>query len=392
MEPGLSRPRSIVSAARSPRVLHVVETLGRGSVENWLLRMAAHARTKKVPIDWTFYCHLSEPGDREALARDLGLRVVRTPVPIARKTAFAHALRAELATGRYDILHAQHDLTSGLYLAAAVGLPLKRRIVHVHNADEEVLTDHPLKKAMLRAFLRRTCLALADRIVANSNHSLETFLAGRVRRPGRDVVHYLGIDPSRFAAGTEDRRALRRALGLTETQPILLFAGRMTPEKNPVFAVDVLAELHRRRPDVVGVFAGVGSLEEPVRRRIGKLGLESTTRLLGWCQNVPDIMCASDWFILPHPEHPVEAFGIAVVEAQLAGLRLLLSQGVLDDPLLPTAVFRRLGLAEPPSVWAQAALDMLAEPAPSRAEVLAAHRASPMDMDRALDDLLGLYP
>lgn len=374
-----------------PRVLFVVESLGRGSIETWLLRMAAQARARGEPIDWTFYCVLEEPGPKERVAEELGLRVMRTPVPMGRKGAFAGALRRELRRGGYTVLHAQHDLVSGLYLAAALGLPLERRIVHVHNADEEVLTDHPVKKALLRPALRRACLMLADVIAANSNHSLDTFLGGRRRRPGRDLVHYLGVDPAPFIAARGDRAGLRRALGLAEDAPILLFAGRMTPEKNPLFAVEVLAELRRMRPDAVGVFVGTGSLEEPVRRRIGELGLESATRLLGWRDDVPEIMCASDWFILPHPEHPVEAFGIAVVEAQLAGLRMLLSRGVLDDPLLPTAAFRRLPLAEPPDAWARAALDMLAGPAPSRAEALAAHRASPMDMDRALDDLLALH-
>jgi glycosyltransferase involved in cell wall biosynthesis len=139
------------------------------------------------------------------------------------------------------------------------------------------------------------------------------------------------------------------------------------------------------------VFVGAGSLEDAVRARAADLGQSEAIRLAGWRSDIPEVMAASDWFILPHPESPPEGFGIAVVEAQLAGLRLLLSKGVLDDPLLPTAVFRRLGLAEPPEAWAAAALDMLAGPAPSRAAAVAAHRESPMDMDRALDDLLSLY-
>ena len=83
-------------------------------------------------------------------------------------------------------------------------------------------------------------------------------------------------------------------------------------------------------------------------------------RLLGWRDDLPEIMSCSDWFILPHPEHPVEGFGLAVVEAQLAGLRMLLSRGIPDDPLLSTASFRRLALSEGPKVWAKAAMELLA--------------------------------
>jgi hypothetical protein len=105
---------------------------------------------------------------------------------------------------------------------------------------------------------------------------------------------------------------------------------------------------------------------------------------------MPEVMSCSDWFILPHPEHPVEGFGLAVVEAQLAGLRMLLSRGILDDPLLPTASYSRLALSEP-KMWATAAMELLCKSEPSRVAALAALRESPMNMDQALKGLLELH-
>jgi hypothetical protein len=87
----------------------------------------------------------------------------------------------------------------------------------------------------------------------------------------------------------------------------------------------------------------------------------------------------------------MEGFGIAVVEAQLAGLRLLISLGVSDAPLLPTAACRRLSLDDGAEAWADAAERLWRAPPPSRAEALAAFQASPMDLDYALDDLLRLH-
>ena len=77
----------------------------------------------------------------------------------------------------------------------------------------------------------------------------------------------------------------------------------------------------------------------------------------------------------------MEGFGIAVVEAQLAGLRMLLSLGIPDDPLLPTASVSRLPLAAGAEVWAQAAIELLRQPAPSRLDALAALGHSPTDME-----------
>jgi glycosyltransferase involved in cell wall biosynthesis len=373
------------------KVVHVVESLNLGAVENWLVRMLAYSRTRGTNVDWTFYCTLDQPGAEDERVGALGARIVRTPAPLSRPLAFARALREELIRGSYDIMHCHHDLVSGLYLGAALGLPIGLRLVHVHNADENVLTPRPLRQYLYRPLLRQTCLRLADRIVGISDHTLDTMLAGRRRRPGRDIIHYYGVDPAPFEAASGNRTAFRRSLGLSDDALILLFGGRITPEKNPVFAVDVLAALVAREPRATGVFAGAGSLEGAVLARATELGVVDRIRMIGWRRDLPEVMSASDWFILPRPEHPMEGFGLAVVEAQLAGLRMLLSRGVPDDPLLPSAVFRRPALSAGPEAWAQAAVEMLAEPAPCRKAALRALASSPMAMDRALDHLLSFH-
>jgi glycosyltransferase involved in cell wall biosynthesis len=374
-----------------PRVLHVIENLNRGAVENWLVRMLRHARRRNVGVDWTFYCSVGQPGEMEGEARALGARVISSPVPLARKVQFIRALRIELQRGSYNVFHCHHDLLSAVYLLAAAGLPIRRRIVHVHNADETVPTPNRFKQCLYRESMRRICLAMADRVIGNSNHTLDTFLAGRSRRPGRDVVHYYGVDSTPFENMTPDRAGFRRQLGLAENALILLFAGRLVPEKNPVFATDVLGELQHMNSQAVAVFAGAGSQEEAVVARARELGIDNSVRLLGWRRDVPEIMGCSDWFILPHPEQPMEGFGLAVVEAQLAGLRMLLSCGIPDDPLLPAASFRRLSLSAGPKAWAGAAVELSHAPTPSRGTALAALRQSPAAMDRALDALVGLY-
>jgi glycosyltransferase involved in cell wall biosynthesis len=353
--------------------------------------MLGHARERQVALDWTFYCILEQAGamDEKALAH--GARVIHSPVPLVEKAEFIRALRRELRRGEYDVLHCHHDILSAVYLLAATGVPLRRRIVHVQNADEAVPTGSRYKQQIFREPMRQACLLMADRIVGVSGHTLDTFLAGGVRRSGRDSVHYYGVDPAPFANVTADRLDFRRRCDLLDDASILLFGGRLVPEKNPVFAVEVLASLRNMDSHAVAVFVGSGSHEQQVLKRARELGVESSVRLLGWRNDLPEIMSCSDWFILPHPEYPVEGFGLAVVEAQLAGLRMLLSPGILDDPLLPTASFRRLPLADGPTAWAKAALELLRQPAFSRGAAIDALKESPMDMDRALEGLLQLH-
>jgi len=376
---------------RYPTVLHVVENLDRGAVENWLVRMFRHGKQKGFDLDWTFYCTLGREGALDPEVRALGGRIVYSPVPIGEKCAFMRALRREMKRGRYEVLHCHHDLVNAVYLAASIGLPIRRRLVHVHNADENLLTPSQWKQQFLREPMRRICLVMADQIVGISQHTLDTFLRTRERRPGRDHVHYYGIDPSPFQKVKVDRAGFRRRLELPENALLILFAGRMVPEKNPLFAIEVLAELKRQRPDVAGVFVGCGSEEKAVAERAEQLRLGDAFRSLGWRNDVPEIMCCCDWFILPRPERTTEGLGIAVIEAQLAGLRLLLSRSVSDDPLLPTACVARLQLAAGARVWAQTAINLLAQPQPSRQKAEAALASSPFDMDYALRDLIALH-
>ena len=380
-----------MTAGAPPKVLHCVERLHTNAIESWLVRMYCHALSRGYAIDWWFHTQLKEPGRLESLYSALSSRVFRSPYPLSASNDFFIAFWRLCMEQRFDVVHVHSDLTSAPYAVAARLAGVRRVIVHIHNADESVPTPRAWKQRLYRPALRRVCLTLADRLVGISNHTLDTFLFERPRRRGRDIVHYYGLDRSPFEGRAPDRAAFRRELHLADDAAILLFGGRIVPEKNPVFAVDVAAELIRLQPNAVAIFAGAGSLEEAVVARARALGVAGRVRMLGWRSNLPEIMRCSDWFILPRPERPMEGFGLAVVEAQLAGLRILLSQGISNDPLLPTAVFRRLSLADSPCVWAKAALEMLEEPAPSCTKALAALRRSPMDMDYALAHLMELH-
>lgn len=373
------------------RVLHVVEKMDRGATESLLLWMLKHGRKRGVPIDWTFYCIHSTDGPLADEAARLGAKVIGSPVGIDRPFAFSQALREELRTGGYDVLHAHHDLMSGLYLLASEGLPLKRRVVHVHNAGEAIPTSNRLKIALYKPILRRLILARADRIVGISNHVLDTFLAGRKRRTDRDEVVYSGIDPSRFFDVPPDRLSFRRELAFPENARIILFPGRIVTEKNPLLAIEVFAALRRLDNCAVAVFAGAGAQEQEVVRRAESLGVSKHVRMLGWRNDVPAIMRSCEWCIIPSSEDPMEGFGLAVVEAQLAGLRLLISRGVPDDPLLPSASYRRLALSQSANEWAAAAVELMADAPPSAAAACRELAISPMDMDRAMTNMMKLY-
>ncbi len=103
-------------------VFHIIESLNRGAVENWLVRTLKHAMRCGGQTDWTFYCTLGRPGALDDTALAAGARIVYSPVPLANKIAFIGALRKELIRVKPDVMHCHHDLVSAVYLVAATGL------------------------------------------------------------------------------------------------------------------------------------------------------------------------------------------------------------------------------------------------------------------------------
>jgi len=377
---------------RIMRVLHVVESLDRGAVENWLVRMFLRAKTLGHDPDWTFYCMLAQPGRQEDAVERHGGKVLRSPCEFRETTRSLLSLRKAIRSGGFDVLHCHHDFTSGFYLAAAAGLPIRKRYVHVHNTDEALPTPSRLKRRLLLEPLRQSCLQMADGICGISDHTLDQFLRGRPPRPGRDRVIYYGVDTAPIRAAAVDPVRFRGELGLPSDARILLFVGRMAPLKNPCFVLDVLEAVLPRERRAHAVFAGAGDLEAEVRRRAAERGLSGRVRLLGWRDDGPRLMRNSDLFVFPRLEEPKEGLGLVVVEAQACGLPVLTTPGVCDDAVVDPGLVTRLPLADGPARWAGRAVELMDRNRDrAREAAAAAVEASRFGMDASVDRLLEMY-
>jgi glycosyltransferase involved in cell wall biosynthesis len=280
---------------------------------------------------------------------------------------------------------------SAPYLIASKIACNAKTIVHIHNTSEAVPVAGRFKRFILQHTFRRICLSLADKILGVSNHTLDSFLHGKNRVVGRDYVCYSGVDATPFTNAQVDGKGFRLSLGLPEDASLMLFAGRMVPEKKPAFALEVLKKLRETMPSTVGIFVGSGSEEQSTKSLAKSMDLEQFTRFLGWRSDIPEIMSSCDVFIHCGPETPKEGFGLAVVEAQLAGLRLIVSEGIGDDALLKESVFTRLSVEKSPHEWASAVASLFDRSPPTRQEVAKQFRETPMDMDNSLNNLLGHY-
>ncbi len=165
------------------------------------------------------------------------------------------------------------------------------------------------------------------------------YIAAEVRRllPERlrDRLHVcpMGVDFEAFGGGYDrdgKRRELMRRVGGSENTLLLLYAGRLSKEKNLPVLPGVLARLAgHRRFDYRLIVAGDGPFAAELRHALEECA-PGRSLFLGHCdrEELRAILHAADLFIHPNPREP---FGIAPLEAMAAGLPLIApgSGGVL---------------------------------------------------------------
>lgn len=361
------------------------------AVENWLFRIMRDSRDRYPDFHWTFYCSHGQPGRLDDAVRALGGDVINSPVPMGETRKFVSEMRRTIVRGEYDVIHAHHDIVSAVYLLASVRTPLRRRIVHVHNTSLQLPTPSALKKTIVWEPMRRVVLTLADRIAGISRDALGSMILNAPPKPGRDVVVYYGIDTTRFRSPKRTAAETRQSIGVAPDAKVILFAGRMTEYKNPGFVIDVLARVAAEVPEAVAVFAGVGPENDSVIQRARDAGLSDKIRVLGWRDDLPELMLASDLLLWPGQEVPKEGLGLGIVEAQAAGLPIIMSRSVPDDAVVIDELVSVLPLALGPDAWAREAVRKLSTEHLNRSEALSRIEASHFSLKAGTDNVMALY-
>jgi alpha-1,6-mannosyltransferase len=210
------------------------------------------------------------------------------------------------------------------YRPAVVGLSCERM-------DENVahyLSPRPRVASLSRFYMKHFYFPMFDHHIAVSPHVAgELHAASRGHAVRRGVwVRPMGAECDLFRAERRRpaaRQWLEALTGSPEGASILLYAGRLAPEKNLGL---LLAIIERLEADSPGSFhlliAGEGprrvSFEEECSRRA-----PGAVCFLGHIANrqiLADIYANSDLFLHPNPGEP---FGIAPLEAMASGLPLI---------------------------------------------------------------------
>jgi len=225
---------------------------------------------------------------------------------------FLRRLRAHLRAGRYDLVQC-YSLTAELWLRAL--LPWLPATCLVGSIRGLFFVYAPWQWRVKRWVLGRCALAIAN----SAAGARET--ARRTRYPAGRIA----VVPNGVAVPAEldavERMRLRDSFGVATGQALLLFVGRLVPEKNLPLLLGALADIDPARRPLL-LLAGDGPLEAEVRSAIERHALAAHVRVLGERRDASRLMQAADLLVLPSLE---EGLSNVVLEAMAAGCAVLAS-------------------------------------------------------------------
>jgi glycosyltransferase involved in cell wall biosynthesis len=308
--------------------------------------------------------------------------------PLATLAYVAGAARLVAALApRVDLVHA-HQLLSpssaALLLKALAGTPV---LLNPHACgaigDVGVLSSTVLGRLRLRATVAR-----ADAFVAISGP-----IHAELREAGVPEERILtipnGVDLDRFRpADPDERAALRRALGLPPG-PLVVYTGRLAPEKGVDLLLaawpGVIAQLPAARLWLLGEGAERARLEEAARRT----GIADSVTLPGSAADVAPFVRAADAAVLPSR---TEGMPVALLEAMACGVPAVATAVGGSVEVLRDGVTGRLVPPERPDALAEGLLEALREPAArERARVARDEVTARYGLDRVADTFLEVY-
>lgn len=200
----------------------------------------------------------------------------------------------------------------------------KGRVPVIFRGDSTLLDDKGGIKSVLRSqFLKRIYRHIDYALYAGSNNKAYFKKCGLKETQLFFAPHT--VDNDRFAEDrTNEALTLRKQLGVSDDEKLLLFAGKFEHKKDPLALLEAFIDI--TQPGTHLLFAGNGILETELKNKANR---HKNVHFIGF-QNqlyMPVVYQACDIFCLPS-KGPGETWGLAVNEAMACGKVILISNKV----------------------------------------------------------------
>ncbi len=285
------------------KVLHVISGLGVGGAERLLLWAAQYHDRDRYPMG---VVSLMSGGEFAEGIREAGVPVMELGQRRGRLTPKGFTgLMGEVGRTRPLIL--QGHMFHGNLLVRMVRPLVSRGSVVVNTIHN---TWHPLH----RRVVDRTTAWLASGFITFSPRAEDVFTEpGPFGRPVRHIPYGIEIPPRDRA----DVPSLRARLQLPRDRFIWIAAGSLTRQKAFHDLIAAFATVVENGARAMLLIAGEGDERPGLEKLISDLGMKEMIKLMGMRLDIPDLMAASDAFVL---SSHWEGNPLVLLEAMAAGL------------------------------------------------------------------------
>jgi glycosyltransferase involved in cell wall biosynthesis len=218
------------------------------------------------------------------------------------------------------------------------------------------------------------------------------FKAPRVSLAERIFVCPRGVNSEQFSPARKSdtvKREMRERAGIPENSIVLLYAGRISPEKNIGLLVDFMEILARdTEKDYRLLVAGAGPQSDWLKQQTEKRVPEKIVQLGHLDKDLlADYYASADIFVHPNPREP---FGIAPLEAMASGVPVVAPNA---GGILSYATRENIWLVEPTGEnFASAVREIIENPLNTKEKVKnALETARQNTREKSTDNLLATY-
>lgn len=307
---------------KAARVLYAIDTLQPSGAEWSLLAMAPYLQAAGIHLEVVHFDDRPGLGPRfEAIGVSVSSVTEGSVLGRIRK------LRRLIERSDIDLVHTtlyQADV-AGRLAGAWSGRPVVSSLVNTaYGPAHRAASSIPSWKLAGARLVDLTTARAVTRFHAISE-TVANEMAERLRVPASKIdVVPRGRDPAALGRRDPARTSrVRRSLGIDQAIPLVLMAARHEPQKALDVGVAAFAKVRRAVPGARLLIAGRrGRASQTLLDAITHHRLQDVVGVLGWRNDVPDLLAAADAFLFPTRW---EGMGSVLIEAMALEVPIIAS-------------------------------------------------------------------
>jgi len=336
------------------RVLQYVRVLDNGGIEKLIFSLLENTDRSKVNYDFLLTRNQKEAYEDEIKKYNSKKIVVKGKSKgsiISRYSYSYRSLYKYFCSCPYKIVHFQSVGTSfggalAILAAKRAGIPV--RIVHAHSADSKMNIIRRIN-VIFGQYLNRKW---GTHFMACSDKAAQFSFGKKYKKHCKVEILKNGINIDKFKYDPVIRDEVKKEFDL-EGKFVIGAIGRLSPEKNHIFMLEVLKEVVKIRKDAVLLIVGSTSAtheeyEKRIKHLIENSGLNDHVIFAGERNDAYRLYNAFDVYLFPSLW---EGLGIVAIEAQANGLPVIASTVVPHEAKL-TSNFHYISLKDNATIWA----------------------------------------